>query len=227
MNYNLTIFEEILLLGLKDQKGTVDWKLGYINYAFGAAIFAELLLTKKIKVSDDKKHMVELINSDITDNEILNESMQLIRDAKKIKNIGYWINKLAGIKKLKHKIALNLIRKGVLKEQEDKVLFLFTVKNYPEVNHEPEKMIIDRVHEAIFGDSEEIDARTSILVSLIYKAEILQLLYKSKEIRSRKKRIEKIINGDLLSKEMGEIIDAIRAAIVVAVIVPVVAAGAS
>ena len=45
----LHIYEEILLLALRDKKGTIFYDVHYPQ-ALAAAILAELLLTKKVKL---------------------------------------------------------------------------------------------------------------------------------------------------------------------------------
>lgn len=222
MNEKLFLFEEILLLGLKDEKGTLDWKAGFIKFAISGAIIAELLLLKKITVNENEKNKLELVDNKLVDNELLDEAIILIQNSKTKKDIKYWLNKFSGIRKIENKIANSLIQKGILKEEERKILFLFNSTVFPEVNPIPEKEIISRLEKAIFNDNETTDIRTCILIALTYKSDILNVVFNYKEIKKRKKHIENIINGDLLSKEVGEVVNLMKTLFIVTGVMPAV-----
>lgn len=222
MNDKLFLFEEILLLGLKDEKGTLDWKAGFIKYGLSGAIIAELLLLKKIVINDNEKNRVELIDNNLIGNEILDESITLIQNSKIKKDLKHWVNKFSTIKKLENKIANNLIQKGILKEEGRKILFLFNSTVFPEVNPIPEKEIISRLEKSIFNDNETVDVRTCILIALTHKSDILSIVFNYKEIKKRKEHIEKIINGDLLSKEVGDIVNIMKTLFIVTGVMPAV-----
>ena len=54
MQETLFLHEEIMLLALHDEKGTVAWGT-YYQYALGGAILAELLLNNLISIEVSKK----------------------------------------------------------------------------------------------------------------------------------------------------------------------------
>lgn len=91
---------------------------------------------------------------------------------------------------------------------EKTILLLFTQRIYPEINPEPEREIINRLHSTIFTDTDDIDARTIVLLSLAKSANILPVIFGKKEIKQRKKRIEQIVNGDIAGKATKEAIEA-------------------
>ena len=105
---------------------------------------------------------------------------------------------------------------------EKTILLLFTQRIYPEINAEPEREIINRLHITIFTDTDDIDARTIVLLSLAKSANILTVIFGKKEIKQRKKRIEQIVNGDIAGKATKEAIDAMQAAVMVACIMPAI-----
>ena len=59
----LLLHEELMLMALRDEKGTVEWRASMSNYAIGGAILAELLLDGLIKIGSDKKKLVSLVKS--------------------------------------------------------------------------------------------------------------------------------------------------------------------
>ncbi|MFC1554452.1 GPP34 family phosphoprotein [candidate division KSB1 bacterium] len=218
---DLFLHEEVLLLALKDKEGTIVSSSMY-HYALGGAIAAELLMGKRIAVGDDKKKKVMLIDEKSFNDPILDECMEKLKTAKKPAVLQTWVSKFASIKKLKHRIAEQLCRKGILREDEGKVMLLFKRKIYPEVNPIPEKKLIDRIHKAIFTDTDEIDSRTIVIVALAKSSNLLNANFDKKELKTRKKRIEQIISGDVVGKATKEAIEAVQVAIMVATTVPVI-----
>jgi hypothetical protein len=218
----LFLHEEVMLLALKDQEGTVATGTMH-NFASGGAIIAELLLSGRIAVdpSEKKKHVL-VSSSEALNDPLIDEWLVKISSAKRPQAIQTWVSRIANTKDLKHRIALRLCQRGILKMDEEKILLLFTRRIYPEINPEPERKIIDRLENAIFADTDDLDTRTIVLVSLANSANILPVIFGKKEIKGRKKRIEKIANGEIAGKATKDAIDAMQADVMVACIVPTI-----
>lgn len=219
---NLFLYEEIMLLALKDEEGTIASGTMY-NYAVGGAIIAELLLSQGIVVDPvKKKKLVSVVNPELLNDSLIDEWLMKMSSAKRRKTVQDWVSRIANTKDLKHRIALQLCQRGILKMDEKTILLLFTQRIYPEINPEPEQEIIDRLHNTIFTDTDDIDARTVVLLSLAKSANILPVIFGKKEIKQRKKRIEQIVNGEIAGKATKEAIDAMQAAVMVACIMPAI-----
>ncbi len=213
----LYLHEEILLLALKDKKGTIASAATMYQNAVGGAILAELLLQKRIKIDESsKKKLVNIDSTQLTGDDVIDECLQKISGAKRRASVQTWLMRFAGVKHLKHRVAKQLCRKNILKENEDKVLLFFNRKVYPEINHEPEQKIINRLKEAIFTDSELTDSRTTILLSLAYRSNLLSIIFDKKELKKRNKRIEKLVNGEIIGKATSDAIEAIQAVALIA-----------
>ena len=218
----LFLHEEIMLLAFRDQEGTVEIGSMY-KYAIGGAILAELLLGNRIKVvATKRKKFVELISSKPFGDPVIDECIKKIQDSKRRASLETWVSRFTGVKDLKNRIAIQLCRRGILRADEDKVFLIFTRKIYPEVNPEPEKKLIGRLQVAIYTDAEQIDPRTVVLLALANSADLLKMSFDKKRLKERKKRIEKIINGDLTGHATKEAIEAMQAAVMVAVITPTI-----
>ena len=206
-----------MLLALKDEEGTIASGTMY-NYAVGGAIMAELLLSQSIAVDQSKRRkLVSVVSPQLLSDSLIDEWLMKMSSAKRRKTLQDWVSRVANTKDLKHRIALQLCQRGILKMDEKTILLLFTQRIYPEINPEPEREIINRLHNTIFTDTDDIDARTIVLLSLAKSANILPVIFGKKEIKQRKKRIEQIVNGDIAGKATKE---AIEAAVMVAVIMP-------
>lgn len=220
----LHIYEEILLLALRDKEGTIFYDVHYPQ-ALGASLLAELLLTKKVKLEiEGKKKFIKLADSKPTDDLLLDECLQKIANSKRRVRVENWVPRFANIAKLKHKAAQSLIKKGILKREENKVLFLFKHKKYPEIDPRPEQYLIEKLRKGIFGTNKTIAAETVILIAICEKTGILHHLFDKRKLREKKKWIKEIVSGNLIGNATKEAVEAMNAAIFVAVMIPVVVA---
>lgn len=216
----LYIYEEIMLLALRDEKGTMA--TSFPEQLVAGAILAELLLEGSIGVDGTRKQLVEIKSRRSTGDPVIDECLDKMKMAKRRASLQTWINRLAGIKQLRHKVARQLCERKILRADEDKILLIFTRRIYPEINPLPEKQIIDRLKAAIFSHQRELDPRTVILVSLANGSDLLRQTFGRKEIKAQKKRIEQIASGDLAGSATAEVITACQTALIVATIIPTI-----
>jgi hypothetical protein len=221
----LFLHEELLLLGLKDDKGTFASGTN-MTYGLGGALLAELLLERKIKVVTPKKTpLAEGLSYSRSGDPVIDECLQKIRDARKRASLQTWVSRFVGIKRLKPRIAEGLVKRGILRVEEDKILGIFSRTMYPESDPGPERAIIERLRHAIFGNATDIDSRTVALVALAHHSSVLKVVFDKKKLKERKTRIERIMNGDLSGKATAQAIqamEAVQTAVMVAVILPTI-----
>jgi len=223
---NLFLHEEIMLLALRDEQGTIASGTMY-QYAIGAAVLAELLLNKRIAVGEPRrKKLVDLISSQPFGEPLIDQCLEKICNAKRRASLQMWVSRFAGVKNLKHRVALQLCERGILRASEDKILLLFARKIYPEINPEPERNLIERLRQAIFTDSRDVDSRTVVLVSLANSTGLLKVVFDKKELKGRKARIKEISDGEITGKAAKEAIEAMQAAVMVCCIMPAITTAA-
>jgi len=215
-----------MLLALRDEEGTIASGTMY-QYAIGAGVLAELLLNKRISVGEPRrKKLVDLISSQPLGEPLINQCLEKISNAKRRASLQSWVSRFAGVKNLKHRVALQLCERGILRATDDKILLIFTRKIYPEVNPEPERKLIERLRQAIFTDSRDVDPRTVVLVSLANSTGLLKVVFDKKELKGRKARIKEISDGEITGKAAKEAIEAMQAAVMVCCIVPAITTAA-
>ncbi len=218
----LFLYEEVMLLALRDEEGTIASGTMY-QYAIGAAILAELLLNQSIALEETgKKKLVNLISSTPLGESLIDECLEKIGNAKRRASLQTWVSRFSSIKNLKHRAAQQLCDRGILRATEDTILLLFTRKIYPELNPVPEKNLIERLKQAIFTDSRDVDSRTVVLISLADSTGLLKVVFDKKKLKGRKARIKEISNGEITGKAAREAIQAMQAAVMVACIMPAV-----
>ncbi len=216
----LYLYEEVMLLALRNDKGTIT--TSFVEQAVAGAVIAELLLTDHIKVSKDKKSMVDVISRKPLGDPIIDEALKMLCEAKRRAPIATWLSRFARITNLKHRVAQSLCARGILKATEDKVLLIFTRKIYPEIDPQPEQEIIKRLGTAVFGSGRDLSARTTVLVSLANGTGLLAANFDRKKVKAAKKRIDAIIQGEAIGQATKELIQSLQAAIMVCMIMPVI-----
>jgi len=219
---NLKLYEAIVLLALCEEKGTMNG--AYVEYATAAALAAELLMLGRIKVDDGNNEKIAVVNDSPTGDSLLDEALTMILDAKRQYELEYWVEKLAGIKDLKHKVAQALATDGIVASEKEKVLWLFERRVYPEVNPEPEEQLRQEMRNVVLSDGDEIEPRIAIVVALANSAALLPQVFTKQELKDRKQRIKQLEKGELVSKAAKEAVQAIEAAVMIAAIMPAITA---
>jgi len=209
---------------LRDEQGTFQLGVQF-DYAVGGAILAELLLAGRLGVEgSSKKQRGKLLSTQPLGDPIVDECLERVANAKRPASLQSWVSQFAHVKKLRPRIAERLCRRGILRADEKKVLWLFRRRIYPERDPEPERRLIERMRRGIVKDTPDLDARTVAIISLAKSAGLLKLIFDKETLKRRKLRIEKIIKGEVVGKATQEAIAAMQAALMAAVIIPSIAA---
>ena len=223
----LFLHEEIMLLALRDEEGTVVGGTHY-SFALGGAILAELLLQERVKVDDSRRKKLLTVRSAKPIGEpLLDECLEKVRSAKRRASLQTWVGRFAGIKQLRHRVALALCERGILRADEDTVLLIFKRKVYPEVDPKPERELIERLRQAVFTYTNELDSHTVVLAALANGSGILKVVFDKKKLKARKKRLEQLTKGNVAGKATKEAIEAMQAAVVAAMVATTVATTAT
>jgi len=220
---HLHLYEEILLLALRDHEGTIAEGTTY-HYALGGALLAELLLCKRLSADcSSSKKLVDVVSDAAVGNDLLDECLAKVVTTKRRASLQAWVQRFSGIHSLKHRAAERLCTLGILRMDEDRVLWIFPRTIYPELDPRPEQKLIDRITRAIESDG-HVDVETIVLVALAHHAGILKHIVDRRQLKARKARIHQLIEGNLPGDAVKGAIQAMQAAVCAAAIVPMIAA---
>jgi hypothetical protein len=210
----LFLHEEVMLLALAEESGKVELGAWY-HQAVGAAVLAELLLAGRVHlVEQGRKTLVEAIGRQPLGDALLDEWLERIASDPERRKVGDWTHRISGTKDLRHRVAAGLVRRSILRCEEDKVLLLFSRKLYPELDPRPERAIRERLRLAIFGDAPPTDPRTVVLLSLAKGTGLLGVVFDKGELKRREDRIERITRGELVGEAAHELVHAATVALV-------------
>ena len=220
----LFLHEEVTLLALSDEKGTVETGHWYPQVV-GGAVLAELMRNKRVRVQSkneadatgslfNRKPKLVVTDPSPLGDELVDEWLKKISESGKLRPVDYWLSKIAGVPQLKARVASRLVDLRILEERESKVLWVFNRTTYPEAQSGPEDEIRRRLEDAIFNDDTEADVGTVILLSLVKSGEFLPHLFDRKAIKSRRKQIEKLIAGEKFGAATAALIESIQVTII-------------
>lgn len=210
-SHQLLLHEEVLLVALHDEKGTCPQP--NTDLAVAASVAYELLRAERVRLTEEKKPMLELVSDEPVGEPALDEALGAIADGKP-KRLGWWVERLGGRPDLRHATAKGLIERGVLERKEGGFFGLFGDR-YPERDGAPEAGIHARVSQAVLTDG-WVDDPTRALVAVLQAADLLGKVVDRKSLRARKARVRELSEGDAVGAALAEVLEAVQVAIVAA-----------
>lgn len=223
----LRLYEEVMLLALRNDKGSIAGGVMY-QQAAGGALLAELIIEGRIRaVTEGRSTYAVVDRSTPFGDSILDECLQKVVASTRRRSLLHWVQKFAGMKQLKHRVAAGLVDQGILREEEGRVLLIFKRRLYPELDPASERAIVTRLSDAIFSDTLTVDPRTTVLIALAQHSGLLKTNLDKKRLKTRRQRIEAIAKGDAVGKATRQAIEAVQAAVMMAAIMPAVIASSS
>jgi hypothetical protein len=214
---DLSLPEQIVLLALRDDKGTPEFRATMHKYAIGGAILAELAFGGHVRIGEDKKNLVEPLAAFTLADPVLEECRAAVAGATRRKSAGAWVTRFARIRRLRHRVAEGICRRGILKDSEEQILLVFTRKAYPTTDPAPERLLLERMREAVLGDGDGLDPRTALVVALAHAAKMLGIYFGWKELWRRRARLKRIASGEPIDGVDRAAVAAIHAAVAGAV----------
>jgi hypothetical protein len=216
---DLFLTEEVLLLALRDREGTVASGAWY-HHSLAGAVMAELAVHGRIRM-EGAKERVQVLDATPIGDPVIDACLAELAASKKDRKPSDWFMRFANKSELPHDVAAGLVRRGILRADKGKVALIFTRRIYPEVDPEPERALLARLHTAIFEDKASLDTRTIVLVSLTNRTGVLTANFDRKELKARKKHIEAMIEGELTGTVAEEAIQTVQAIMFITTMMPI------
>lgn len=219
---SLLLHQELLLLALRDEKGTLE-SGALAQTALAAGAIAELLLAKRIARDEkDQKKRVEVVDRSPLGEVFLDACLERIAQAERRATLDHWVMTFAGTRDAIRTVAESLCVEGILREDQRKVLGLFSQRTFPEADSGPERALRERITRAVLGDATDLDARTAMVVTLAARTNVLPLVLGKKVVKERRARIEQIAAGDAVGEAVKEVIATTQAVMMMTAILPAV-----
>lgn len=191
----LFLHEQIILLCLRDEKGTFICGTN-AGFAMAGAALSELLLMERLAIEGEgTSERVVLQDASSAGDPVLDECLAMVAGSTP-RAPRDWITRFARLRDVTHRVAQGLARRGILRADEQSVLLIFSRRVYPEVDPAPERELSERMRAAIFGPEEPVDPLLAMLISVARGADLLRHVFDRRELKGASARLDRIVAGD-------------------------------
>ena len=196
----LTLVEEIVLLSPNDETGAhLPLPPSALGYGLAGAILSDLIMAERIAVDEGS---VKILNSQTTNNPLLDPWLQRIVDEPYVHSIHYWISAIADEKRdIESSVLDHLIERGILIRKDKKILWVVGLRRYPTIHNEERIEVRTRLQRLIFSN-EKPDHFDSTLISLLDGCYLLPSVFPESELLDRADRIDEIAKSDPVGREV-------------------------
>jgi len=188
----LTLFEELLLLSIHQDKGTfIKWSVDRVNSGLVGAALAELALAGRIEAQNN--HRLKLLDDSPTGDEFLDDVIEILEDSEKDRKFGSWINTLnQKPEKFRKKIIERLIQNDIVTWDDDNLQWVIPSPLNPELEATA-KYILSTELRGIVLSQQTVAPRRIALLSLIKASDLLALVFVKDERKLANRHINELI----------------------------------
>ncbi|KAJ2805250.1 hypothetical protein H4R20_002167 [Coemansia guatemalensis] len=163
----LTLMEETLLLGLKDQEGYLSFWNDSLSYVLRGCMLMELAFRRRIRITKDaftgmtniSERPIEVISVRPTGEVLLDEALRVIKGSETRRTVASWMDLLSGetwniakagyqLKQVRERLAKGLVDKGILRTEKRNFLF-FDMATHPVQDPRAKDEVITRVFDTL------------------------------------------------------------------------------
>jgi Golgi phosphoprotein 3 len=193
----LTIYEELQLLSIHEDKGIfIRSAADALVPGMSGAILSDLALAGKICTSDN--HRLKLEESDPTNDSVLDDTIKVLKKSQKERKFGYWISKInPKPEKLRRQVTKSLISKGILTQEDDRLLWVIPSPLQPDGKGSSKYWLIEHLRGIILAQ-EDYQPHDVALLGLLNACGLLGLVF----LRDERKLAIQAINERLVYQAM-------------------------
>jgi hypothetical protein len=188
----VTLGEEIMLLSLDDESGAAKDRQS-AGWAVAGGILLDLVMAGRVSVNDER---IRITDRTPTGTPLLDGRLEQLAAwaarSSKPRKVTDWLTK-------DHSKAVSatidsLRERGLVTEEQRRVLGLFPVKRYPEADGSTERELRERLAAVVLHDAVP-DDRTAGLVALIHSAKLHRLAFPDVPRKQLAPRMTEITEG--------------------------------
>jgi Golgi phosphoprotein 3 (GPP34) len=216
----MLLAEELLLLVLDDEKGTVRQGPAY-EAGLAGALLLDLVEAERLREED------EALVPDGAGRlapAVLADALAEIEGSERPRDARHWVGRLPkALKPLRARVAAALVDRGVLGEERHKTLGLFSSTRHPERDAAPERDLRARLH-AVLLDGAEPDAHTALLLGLLAPLDLIGGLVPREHRKAAKQRADELAARGPVGSAVARAQKAAQAAVIAATVTAATAA---
>ncbi|MCZ4561587.1 GPP34 family phosphoprotein [Rhodococcus sp. IEGM 1401] len=216
------IAEDLLLLLLDDDSGKPLADSTKLPRVLAGALVVELAMTGSLRITGPdeqikKDHVV--VAGSRPEDEFLRRVFDLVASASRPMKPQKVIEKSQ--KNLAKELAARLVAQGCVTEKKDKVWGLFPTTTWPAQDTSREKVLRDALRSALV-DGTTPSPHTAALISLISAVDLTHKVIEDADKKLLKRRAKEIAEGEWAGAAVRKAVSDVNAAVMAAVMVPVI-----
>ncbi len=207
----LTIYEKLMLLALNDEKGTVVLSASTaLPYGLAGAAVFDLFVRNRVDF-DNKRLLVK--NPEPVGDPVLDDLLEQLAASKKIRKIDNWVERLGSrIGSRKKMVLEGLIKKGILRKESHKILWIFNGDRYPAEDMRPENEVRSRIRAVVLDDQKPAFDDLA-LISLIRACDLISDIFDKPDRKAARAKIKHLTANEQIGKAVSETVQGIIAAV--------------
>lgn len=208
----LALFEEIFLLCIHEDKGTVmASKEDALRFVLGGAMLAELALSKKIGLKDNQR--LEVLDPTPIEDDILAEAFEVIKASDKERKISYWIGVFSQKpEKLRKRLSKSIVQTGLVSQEDDRFQWVIPAPTSPDINASAKYLMKNRMRELVLT-STKAEPREIALLSLVRASGLIDSIFVKDERKMADRRIHELVVAEAMKNTAIQTIEAIAVAV--------------
>ena len=204
----LNLPERMFIISIDDDQGAISSKAhAGLRFGLASALLAELNLMHKVRIEDNR--LIVLDATPLGD-PLADTFLEHLAAAKKPRKLDCWIESFRGNHMLRQ-VAKHLAVQGVLRIEEKHYLWVIPYELYPQSDASAKYWVKEHLRNIVLT-GEIADESDIILISLIKGCQLLNLLFTRDERKAAKKKIKKIISGEVFGEAVESAIAEVTAA---------------
>jgi Golgi phosphoprotein 3 len=214
----LTLAEELMLIALDDESGApVSMPPMALELGLAAALIGELTLEGRLDTDSDKLFVTsqETVGDSLLDEmlaDVLAESKQLPTDT--------WLRRVAEAGPvLRERISRRLVQRGVLKEVEKRLLWVFKTRVYPPTSGIEESEVKSRIM-TLLNNDDIPSARDALLVGVLRATGMFDVLLSTPEHERLRSRIDQLADLEEIGRSLNHTVAVLQMALAAAYVGP-------
>ncbi len=210
----LSFAEEIFLLALDDKQGIIKpLPVSALDYALAGAVLMDLALQDRI---DTDLTSLSVTDTKLTGDPILDDTLRQIQQKPEPQPAGYWLKHFEHQSRhIQERVLARLIQKGILKQENQRILWVFEVRRYPLMDNREVQEVKSRLRDLILSDDIP-EPREVVLINLGNACRLLDDLFTPAEYEKVRARITALARLDLIGQEMAKSIREIERTMAIA-----------
>jgi Golgi phosphoprotein 3 len=208
----LTLAEEVLLLLHDEQRGRFfDVPDMLLHTALAGSALMELALLGRI---DTDLAELTLIDATPTGEPVLDGPLARIAAVPGGHSTADWLDQLrAQGQEIRTAAIARLIERGILRQQDGRVLWVFESRRYPLVDGRQQQEVKLRIAQLLLSDDIP-DPRDTMIVALAEACGLLRRVFSDEELRRSRNRIRQIVRLDLIGRTVSTAVEDLQALVV-------------